>query len=270
MKLLERMRNNRDLLRLYIFLILAVIGILKFGVGNIVYSLISYYIIWHILQPCWWHYDLWHWGLVKTSNIVHSVHVLLYCVFFPHKPSGPIKVHLAHHKYYNTRNDQNTFKVSQGRLNHLFGKTLPLRTRSLKSVEVVIPDFKVWKICEEHYLKIFFISNVLLFSLSPKWFIFLHVIPFLLGKLNLVVKLHDIVWHYKPNENFSNKPYMFFVSFIDAWHEDHHRTPIILNFGTGWIKWINPQFYYLCLIDSSIRAEVFNFKNNRFVRLPDK
>lgn len=258
--------TNRDQIRDYIFLFLAIFGIVYYGIDFILYSIISYYIVWHMLQPCWWHYDLWHWGLIKSNNIIHSIHVYLYCIFFPHQPSGPIKVHLAHHKYFNTELDQNTFKVSQGRFKHLVGKTSPLRVRRYKDIKVVTPDFSFWKTCEKHYLKIFLISNIFLFLISPKWYIFLHVIPFLLGKLNLVVKLHDIVWHYKFDVNFSNKWTMFPISFTDAWHVDHHEDPIILNFGPGLFKWVNPQFYYLCLIDSSVRKTVFNFKNNSFVR----
>ena len=258
--------NNRDKIRLYVFILLSAFGIFYYGYENLITSLISYYVIWHVLQPCWWHYDLWHWGLVRSNPIIHSIHVYLYCVFFPHQPSGPIKVHLAHHKYCNTELDQNTFKVAQGRFKHLIDKTIPARVRRYKDVVVVTPDFVFWKICEKHYLPIFLLSNILLLSLFTKWYIFLHVIPFLLGKLNLVVKFHDICWHYQPNKNFVNNPYMFPISFTDAWHVDHHSDPIVLNFGTGLFKWINPQFYYLCLIDSSIRKEVFNLKNHRFTR----
>ena len=116
-------------------------------------------------------------------------------------------------------------------------------------------------------MKIFVVSNIFLFLVSPKWYIFLHAIPFLLGRLNLVVKLHDIVWHYKFDINFYNKWMMFPISFTDAWHVDHHEDPIILNFGPGLFKWVNPQFYYLCLIDNSIRKEVFNFRNNSYVAI---
>jgi hypothetical protein len=261
---------NRDRIQVIIFLILATSGIIIYGSENFLYSLISYYIVWFILQPCWWHYDLWHWGLIRSNNFVHSIHTWIYCIFFPHPPSGPIKVHLAHHKYFNTDLDQNTFKVAQGRFKHLINKSIPLRARRYKDINVVIPNFTFWKICEIHYLKIFIISNILLFLISPKLYIFLHCIPFLLGKLNLLVKLHDIVWHYNPDINFSNKLLMFPISFTDAYHVDHHKDPIVLNFGPGIVKWVNPQFYYLCLIDTSIRKEVFNFRKNSFVRIADK
>lgn len=256
----------RDKIQTITFLILLVIGIILYGYENLVYSVISYYIVWFIFQPCWWHYSLWHWGLIKSNNIIHGIHVYLYCLFFPHPPSGPIKVHLSHHKHFNTEFDQNTYKVSQGRISHMLGKTTPGRIRRDKT-SITIPDFEFWKICEKYYIQIFLLSNLLLFLIFTKWYIFLHVVPFLLGKLNLLVKIHDIVWHYNPDKNFVNKSYMFPISFTDAWHVDHHAEPIILNFGPGIFKWINPQFYYLCLIDKSIRKEVFNFKNYKFAKI---
>lgn len=256
---------HKDKFILSFFCLLAIFGLYFYGTAWFIYSIIAYYLIYHIFQPCWWHYDLWHWGLIKSNQIVHSIHVLLYCFFYPHSPEGPIKVHLLHHKHYNSDKDQNTTKVHQGRLKHLFNLTKNKRIRTEK-VKFNIPDFFIWGFCCKNYLAIFIITNIACLFIVPKYYIFFHVIPFILGKYNLVVKVHDIVWHYDPNKNFKNKWYMFFLSFTDAWHVDHHATPIILNFGPSIFKWINPQFYYLCLIDKNIRKSVFNFSNYKYSR----
>lgn len=257
--------SHRDTIRHYFFIAIAAFGIFYYGYENLLLSVIAYYIVWHILQPCWWHYDLWHWGLIKSSNTIHSIHSVLYCFFFPHDPTGPIKVHSAHHKNVNTSNDQNTVKVNQGRLKHLFGLTKPGRVRNAMG-DYKIPDFYMWNFCCKHYLIIFLVTNIVFMILSPKLYIFLHAVPFLIGKFNLVVKSHDIAWHFKPEKNFVDKPYMFLLSFTDAWHTEHHKNPIVLNFGPGLYKWLNPQFYYLCLIDRSIRKKVLNFSNYKFSR----
>lgn len=239
-----------------------------FGAEYLLISLLSYYVIWVIFQPCWWHFSIWHWGLIKTHPWIQNFHLFLYCFFFPFKPSGPMLVHLTHHRTFNTDADRNTFKVNQGRLKHLFNLTSPpVRSGFVgRTRKIVLPDIPFWHWCEKNHLLIFYATNLLLLVLFTKWYIFCHAIPYVIGRAELVVKIHDMVWHYRYEKNYDNKPWMFFFSFSDAWHKDHHQTPIILNFGPGIFKWINPQFWYFCIIDKSIRKETFNFKQHYIVR----
>lgn len=241
-------------------------ALIHYGLENFYVSLLSYYIIWVIFQPCWWHFSLWHYGLIKPPQWIQNIHIFLYCFFFPFKPSAPMLVHLKHHRVFNTNSDRNTYKVNQGRIKHIFNLTRPPlvtgnKKRFLRNDN--IKDLPFWNFAEKHHLKIFLISNLFLLLLFPKYYVLCHSIPFVIGRAELVVKIHDIVWHYKPEINFKNKPWMFLLSFCDAWHEDHHKEKMILNFGPGIYKWINPQFYYFCLIDSKIRKECLFTTQNK-------
>lgn len=258
--------KNQNSFITFIFISLGVWGLYHYGLKNIFLSLWTYYIVWVIFQPCWWHFSLWHWGLIKTNKYVHSFHLFLYCFFFPFKPSAPMKVHLTHHRVFNTDADRNTYKVNQGKLKHLLGLTNPpIRKNYIGRLEKIsIPNVSFWKWCESYHLYIFYTFNIILFLLFPNYYIFCHAIPYVIGRAELVVKIHDIVWHYKPNINFKNKPLMFLLSFSDAWHEDHHASPMILNFGPGVYKWINPQFWYFCLIDKNVRQNcLINYRNHK-------
>ena len=249
-------KQNLNLIITLIHTVLGIYVLYMYGLDLIWISLLSYYIIWVILQPCWWHFSLWHFGLIKTSNFVHNIHIFLYCVFFPFKPSAPMLVHLKHHKVFNTEADRNTFKVNQGRIKHLFNMTSPpIRTNTKRFVKINFPEsLTFWNLAEKHHLKIFIITNILLLILLNKYYILCHSIPYIIGRAELVVKIHDMVWHYKYEKNFKNKPIMFLLSFCDAWHKDHHEEKMILNFGPKLYKWLNPQFYYFCIIDKRIRS----------------
>ncbi len=256
-------KNQNNLITL-IFIILGVWGLLNYGLENILLSITAYYIIWVIFQPCWWHFSLWHWGLINTFRWVHYFHIVLYCLYFPFKPSAPMLIHLRHHRVFNTDADRNTYKVNQGKVKHLLGLTTPpIRViHSNKSYKPVMPQLPLWDWFEKNHLYIFYIGNLIGLIFFTKYYILCHAIPYVIGRAELVVKIHDIVWHYKPIINFTNKPLMFLMSFSDAWHKDHHSQPMVLNFGPGIFKWINPQFWYFCLIDKNIRQQcLINFRN---------
>lgn len=260
------LKNQNNFITLF-FTIFAIYAIHLYGIKYLLLSFASYYLIWVVLHPCWWHVSLWHWGLIKTNKYVHNFHVFLYCFYFPFKPSAPMLIHLKHHKLCNTDSDRNTFKVNQGRLKHLFNLTVPpLRTDNKKRfIKNTLPDLPFWKWCDKNHLKIFYVTNIILFCIFFKYYIFLHAIPYVIGRAELLLKLHDITWHYKPEKNFKNKPYMFFIFFCDAWHKDHHEENIILNFGPGIFKWINPQFWYFCLISPDVRKQTLNFNKHYIV-----
>jgi hypothetical protein len=261
------LRHQNTIITLF-FIILGIYSVIEYGISSLLISFASYYVIWVIMQPCWWHFSIWHWGLINTHQWIQNFHIFLYCFFFPFKPSAPMMVHLKHHRVFNTDSDRNTFKVNQGRAKHLLNLTHPpMRTRDpARTRKIEIPNLPFWHWCEKNHLWIFYISNLLLLLAIPKYYILCHAIPYVIGRAELVVKIHDIVWHYNYEKNFNNKPWMFLFSFSDAWHLDHHSSPLILNFGPGLYKWINPQFWYFCLIDSSVRKQTLNFKKNFIVR----
>ena len=56
----------------------------------------------------------------------------------------------------------------------------------------------------------------------------------------------EIIPHYGHKDRFEDHdyPWWFLVCTGNAYHVDHHRNVSVINFGPGWIKYINPQYYF--------------------------
>lgn len=123
---------------------------------------------------------------------------------------------------------------------------------SIRSVLDLIKDPDM-VFCHKHYIKIVWITHLVLFLISIELWLYLLVLPSFITLHSFLIQTS--VTHlsragyrnYKVNDDSVNVPWLFPFILGEAWHNNHHGEGRNPNFGRKWWE-LDPTFWLIKLI----------------------
>lgn len=157
------------------------------------------------------------------------------CVFSFWKIEDSKSYHIQHHKAWLTDKDPTGSEIAQGKVNYYIGTTVPCAIEKMQT-----KDNEKIKFINKYFYHIKILFYILFLFVSIKLFFLIIVAQQFYGFV--LYKLHDIIFHQYDYENqYSNKPWLFFLYWNDAWHIDHHVD--YTKPEKFYFKWANPHYY---------------------------
>jgi fatty-acid desaturase len=166
------------------------------------------------------------------------------------------KLHIDHHKYWKTEHDHVQWSLDN---NHWFTYIFSDRKQYLKNIfhpQIISRDTKMLYdnmdkfsvFMDQHHVLItipFHILIVFLFGFN--FYFYFILLQIWLFSIYMLLFGEILPHRDKRKEQEHNLLWLFPLCLGNAYHFSHHTTMNTLFLGTGWIKYINPQYYFIKL-----------------------